>query len=76
LHVSGNAIVIMNKDRSARVNPSSNSFIFFIPAGILTVTAAYFFFSRLTVGGCVILFFAAGFFLLGMAIRRKERTAK
>lgn len=66
----------MSKDQSARVNPSSNSFIFFIPAGILTVTAVYFFFSRLTVGGWVILAFAAAFFSLGMAIRRKERTAK
>lgn len=76
MHVCGGVIVIMNKDHSARVNPSSNSFIFFIPAGILTVTAAYFFFSRITVGGWVILAFAAGFFWLGMAIRRKERTAK
>lgn len=66
----------MNRDNSARVNPSSNSFIFFIPAGILTVTAAYFFFSRITVGGFIILAFAAAFFSLGMAIRRKERTAK
>ncbi|MBM3753694.1 MAG: hypothetical protein FJW38_06915 [Acidobacteria bacterium] len=76
MHVSGDAFVIVSKDTSARVNPSSNSFIFFIPAGILTFTAAYFFFSRLTLGGCIILAFAGVFFALGMAIRRKERVTK
>lgn len=54
----------------------SNTFPFFIAAGILSVTGLYFYASDMTPGAIVMEVAAVLFLALGIALKRHYRTSK
>ncbi len=57
-------------------DPASNTFPFFIAAGILALTGVYFYTSGLPRGAVVMEAAAVLFFTIGTLLRRHYRTSK
>jgi hypothetical protein len=58
------------------VDNASNTFPFFIAAGILSLTGIYFFVSEMPMGTVVMECAAALFLTVGLLLRRHYRTTK